>query len=147
MISEKNEDTEIPLLRLIPLIYRLVDFNRQKKRYDLTKSQFIVLVALYSRGILNMTETSEFISSSKEQSTRAVAPLVEKGLVKRIELEDNRKRVYIELTENGHSFMKDFWEELHSLVEEKLCSSLSAEELRELFESVRTAASLLSKVK
>ena len=147
MISEKCEDTEIPLLRLIPLIYKVIDFNSQKKRYDLTKSQFIVLVALYSRGILNMTETSEFISSSKEQSTRAVAPLVEKGLVKRFELEDNRKRVYIELTESGKEFMQEFWKEMHKLVAEKLCTSLNEEELRTLFDSVKTAASLLSKVK
>ena len=104
-------------------------------------------MALYSRGILNMTETSEFISSSKEQSTRAVAPLVEKGLVKRFELENNRKCVYIELTESGKAFMEAFWKELHKLVAEKLCSSLSAEELRMLFESVRTTAGLLSKVK
>ena len=94
-----------------------------------------------------MTETSEFISSSKEQSTRAVAPLVEKGLVKRFELEDNRKRVYIELTEEGKSFMEEFWREMHKLVAEKLCSSLSEEELKTLFSSVRTAATLLSKVK
>ena len=74
-----NED-DIPLLQLLPLTHRLVALAAVKKEYGLTRSQGIVLMALYYRGTICMSQIADYLDSSKEQATRAVAGIVEHGL-------------------------------------------------------------------
>lgn len=146
MTADHYEEGEIPLLRLIPLISRIIGVSGKAKEFDLTKSQLMFMTALYYRGILNMTKVSEYISSSKEQATRAVAPLVDKGIVKRFEIEDNRTHVYTELTEDGKNMMIKLRDEMHEDIDRRLQKSLSEEEIRQLTEAVRTTVSLLAKI-
>lgn len=146
MIREHNGEEEIPLLRLIPLINRTIGVHEKAKEYTLTKSQLFFMTALYYRGNLSMGRIAEFISSSKEQATRAVAPLVEKGLVRRFETEENRTHVYIELTGSGKKLMDDLKEETRVELHSKLRSALSEEEQRQLAAAVETVVSLLKKI-
>ena len=117
IMTDFNTD-EIPLLRLIPVTYRIIELDKYAKNFDLTKSQIFILTALHSHGILNMTKIAEYLSSSKEQATRAVSPLVEKGLVRRIESENNRKVVNIEFTDEGRELIKKLRDEIRMSVGE-----------------------------
>lgn len=146
MSPELYGEGEIPLLRLVPLVSRIIGISDKAKKYDITKSQLMFMTALYYRGLLSMTKISEFISSSKEQATRAVAPLVDRGIVKRVEIPENRTRVYIELTEDGKQIMDSLRDECHHDVNERLKACLSDEEFSTLLDSVRTVISLLNKV-
>ena len=143
---EHSEEGEIPLLDLMALIYRAVNFHSQKKLYDLTKTQFLILAALYRSVSLNMTEISEFISSSKEQATRAVAPLADRGLIRRVEHSDNRKHVYVELTEAGKELITQLRGEMRRRFMERVDSTLSEQEKAELSSSAETLAAILSKL-
>ena len=146
MEQDSFTGSEIPLLRLIPLTNRIAEIDKIAKDYALTKSQVIIMTILYSQGILNMSKIAEYISSSKEQATRAVASLVDKGLVKRIEFEKNRKNVFIEYTESGKELMEKFHSSVRSSIEKKLRKSLTDEEFESLVTSVRTVITLLGKV-
>ena len=147
MAPEAYEEGEIPLLRLIPLANKIIGINEYTREYNLTKSQLLFMTALYYRGSLNMSGISEYISSSKEQATRTVAPLVERGLVKRVSVPKNRTLVCIELTEHGKSVMDSICDELRLELRPRLNNSLSPEEIAQLTESVRTTIALLMKVK
>lgn len=146
MIGEYYEEGEVPLLELMALIYKAVDFYSQKKLYDLTKTQFLVLAALCHNGSLNMTKISEYISSSKEQATRAVSPLADRGLINRVEHPDNRKHVYLELTEEGRELIVKLRQEMRGRFKERVESALTEEEKETLISSAETLTALLSKL-
>ena len=141
------EGDKLPLLRLIPLTHRLLKLEDALKEFDLTKSQLYIMAALYYRSFLTMTQVSESISSSKEQATRAVAPLVKKGYIKRFERENDRKHVFIELTDAGRQILEAVRTRAVSGFHKKLDRAVSEEEKQQLIESLHTVISILSKVK
>lgn len=143
-ISCAEED--IPLLRLLPILQRTVRLADAHKKYGLTKSQAIIMIALKYRGSVTMTEVAQYMSSSKEQATRAVATLCDQGLVERFEQQENRTRVFIRFSEVGQKFMEEFESQLREEISKKLESKLSEEEIAALRCSLQTSIDLLNKV-
>ena len=146
MKREYSDEGEVPLLELVALIYKAVDFHSLKKLHDLTKTQFLILAALYHSGTLNMTKISEYISSSKEQATRAVSPLADRELIRRVEHPDNRKHVYLELTDAGKELLVKLRSEMRERFKGKVDSTLLPEEKEVLLSSAETLTGLLSKL-
>ena len=72
-----------------------------EERSSLTKSQADALLGLAVIGKMNMTQISKHLAVSREQATRAVAPLVERGLVRKERDPNNRRVVEVSLTEAG----------------------------------------------
>ena len=72
---------------------------------DLTKTQILILFALSGGRSLNMSQLSSYLASSKEQATRAVSPLVKDEYVTRFRSDENRKMVYVKLTEKGNQLI------------------------------------------
>lgn len=72
---------------------------------DLTKTQILILFALSGGRSLNMSQLSSYLASSKEQATRAVSPLVKNEYVIRFRSEENRKMVYVKLTDKGNDLI------------------------------------------
>ena len=140
-------DEEVPLLYLLPILQRIVRLTDAHKEYGLTRSQVIVLVALCTRESVTMSEVAQYMSSSKEQATRAIAPLCDQGLVERFEIPENRTLVCIRFSEKGKNFMKMFEARLRTEITAKLHASLSDAEINALRTSICTAVELLSKVK
>ena len=146
-MNTNRADEEVPLLHLLPIMQRLIRLTDAHKEYGLTKSQAVLMIALRYRGSVNMSEIAQYISSSKEQATRAVSALHDRGLVERFEQPENRTHVYIRLSEDGRSFIETFELQLRTGIVEKLKSSLSPEEIETLRDAVQTAIDILSKVK
>ena len=146
MASEEYTDEELPLLRLLPLVQRTVSLAEIRKHYGLTRSQIIILIALYYRGAVTMSRIAEYLASSKEQATRAVAGMVEQGLAERLESEENRTRVYVRLTETGRDYVEQCRAVLRKQMKDKADAALTPEEQQQLCVSLNTAVSLLCKV-
>lgn len=145
MAALQSDSSELPLLRLIPLINRITENHKQReKKY--TKSQSIILLALYYRGLLTMSQIAAFLDSSKEQATRAVAHLVDEEMVKRISSPDDRKHVYVELTDKGRESVEDYNTEMKERIRGKIDASLTDEEKIRLQQSLATVIDLLSKI-
>lgn len=142
-----NPDEDLPLLHLLPILQRIISLTGVNKKFGLTKSQTIIFIVLHYRGSMTMSEAAQYISSSKEQATRAVAVICEQGLVERFENPDNRIHVYIRFTEKGEEYMRQLLKQLHTDVSEKLRSSLTEKELSALRTSVQTTVDILNKVK
>lgn len=146
MTPNEEIGEELSLLRLLPLTHRLFSLTDTKKQYGLTKSQMLILLALFYRGTVCMSQIAAYLSSSKEQATRAVAGMVEPGLIERFERPDNRTHVYVRLTDAGRDYVVKCCTELNRQVEEKLEAKLTAKERGELRESLCTVISLLDKL-
>ena len=142
----ENYGEETPLLRLLPVLQRLISLTEVHKKFGVTKSQIIIAIILHYRGSLNMTEVAKYLSSSKEQATRTISVLCDHGLLERFEDEENRTHVYVRFTEKGTEHMQRLISELNKEVSEKINSKLSPEDIETLNESILTTIDILNKI-
>ena len=143
-ISDGERD--FSLFRLMPMIQKLTFSCWDKEKYPYTRSQLTLIMALLQKDSMTMKEAASYISSSKEQATRAVAPLVESGLLERYTDPVNRNYVHIRLTEPGlqlvHEMLIDFYDSIRALLDR----SISPEEKNTLCHSLTESIHILQKV-
>lgn len=133
------------LMEIFPVVQKLLFNTIDLHSVIFTRTQMLILFTLYSREYLNMSQVAAYIASSKEQTTRAVAPLVKEGYVFRFHQGDNRRKVYIRLTPQGQSFI----EEEQRLVKERLSSKfgmLSQEDQKIFHRAVDDILKILRKL-
>lgn len=122
------------LIRIYPFCKRLL-LHTPWQISEFTGTQRLILLTSAVCGQLTMTHLAETIDCSKEQTTRAVAPLVQTGHMARIYDRENRTRVLIELTPQGHQLIRQQYktctQEFH-----RLLSGLSLEQRRQLIQSL-----------
>ncbi|MBQ9045114.1 MAG: MarR family transcriptional regulator [Oscillospiraceae bacterium] len=135
-----------PVFSLMTLLSRLVLTPRAHKDYGCTRMQLAVLSALALRGLLNMSQIAEFIGASKEQATRAVAPMVEAGYVERSVPEENRTHVDIRLTDAGRDLVRGYYRDMEVRIQDRIDAALTQEEHTQLRDALETATTLLMKV-
>ena len=133
------------LFEIFPICQRLLLNSIDLHSIEFTRTQMLILFSLSSRDRLNMSQLSAYIASSKEQATRAVAPLVKHGLVERFRSEENRKKVYVQLTPKGQELIQ----KEQMLVKQRLSAQFQSLSLndQEIFqESVENILRLLKKL-
>ena len=146
MSTHYREDDELPLLQLIPLLFKWIKVDHLKKKYGITGSQELILMTLYYRHEMSMGQIAEAISSSKEQATRAVSPLVEHGLINRFEDHANRRRVCLTLTDSGIDYIREIGSTIKADFHKRLDESITSEEHQQLKDAFQTMIRILSKV-
>lgn len=144
---ESISEERMPLLSTFLVVYKLALSCVDRKQFNYSKSDFIILSALLYREHLCMSQLAECISSSKEQATRAVSALVDERLVERYEEPANRKLVHVRLTDEGRKKADALRESFRSCVDEKLLSQLSPEDVARLDRSSREIVEILGKLK
>lgn len=133
------------LFEIFPICQRLLLNSIDLHSIEFTRTQMLILFSLSSRDRLNMSQLSAYIASSKEQTTRAVAPLVKHGFVERFRSEENRKKVYVQLTPKGEELIQ----KEQMLVKQRLSAQFQSLSLndQEIFqESVENILRLLKKL-
>lgn len=131
--------------QIYPLSRKLVFDTFDKKKYNVTRTQQIILLSLSVSGTLTMSHLASRINTSNEQATRAVAQLVEKGFVNREHDPDNRRVVNISLTDEAQVFLAKMKSEIHDELI-KMFSVVSDEEMQALYESLKNVDTILKKV-
>lgn len=134
------------LLELLPLISKTVISAAAWKELGHTKTHLLIFAALHRHGDLTMSQIASYIASSKEQATRAVAPLVDDGLLERYTDPVNRTRVHIRLTEKGRRLMEQFHERFLRNLREIMRESITDAEMAELKQAVDTMIRILGKL-
>ena len=145
MDAHENGWEESSLLTVLPLIQRLILSSINREKFPFTKTQLSIFALLSSRDSMTMKEVAGYISSSKEQATRAVAPLVDAGYVERFVDPSNRTWIHIRLTPDGKVFMQNCWCEIHQNLTRTLRERYTPEEQARLKDSLNTIVSILSK--
>lgn len=131
----------------LPPMYRLILSSVNWKECEFTKSQFLLLLVLETKQEeLCMSQAAEYMASSKEQATRAVASLVEKGYLERLPDPDNRTRVLIRLTAQGHAVTSKCFRDARKQSMKRMQASLTEEDRRELDEAFRTIRRIMEKL-
>jgi len=143
-ISEGDRD--FSLLKLMPMIQKVILSCWDREKYPYTKSQLTLIMALLHKDSLTMKEAASYISSSKEQATRAVAPLVDKGLMERYTDPANRNYIHIQLTDTGRMLVLEMLDGLYDNINKLLDQAISNEEKLALRDSLTESIRILNKV-
>jgi DNA-binding MarR family transcriptional regulator len=77
-------------------------------------------------GRLRMSELAEAVLLSRSGLTRLIDRLEQKGLIERINCEQDRRSTYAQITEQGLSERKKAWPVFESQIEALFASQLSA---------------------
>jgi len=145
-MAQISSSDNTQLLALLPLLNKAISSAAGFKDFGYTKTQLFIFTALSSRDNLTMSQVASYISSSKEQATRAVAPLVEDGMVERYVDPDNRTKIHIRLTEAGTTFMENYKSHFMQNLQDLFRKKLSNEEKMELKQSVEAMIRILAKL-
>ena len=135
----------LSMYEVYPLSRKLVFDTFDKKKYDITRTQQIIMLSLSVCGTLTMSQLASKINTSNEQATRAVAQLVDKGFIVRMQNPNNRRVINIKLTEKAEAFFEKMKSEILDELLLKF-SSISDEEMEKLNDSLTEVAAVLKKV-
>lgn len=133
------------LFEIFPICQKLLLNSIDLHNVHFTKTQMSILMTLSAKDSLNMSQAASYIASSKEQATRAVAPLVKQGYVKRYHNDSNRKKVFISLTPLGRDFIQQEKIQVKTNLASQFQSLSDAD--RELFQqSIKNILQILKKL-
>ena len=111
-------------------------------REGMTKTQLALMFVSEAEGPLAMSALSAKTGISKEQATRAVAPLVEQGFMQRMKDDDNRRLVLASITDQGRDFLERHRRRTDSDIEAQL-NALTPEDRARLFAAAQTTVEVL----
>lgn len=146
MALSENDTENLDFVSLLPMIYSLVINGPSMKDHDLTRMQLMLLLALSRRERLLMSRVAEYMSSSREQATRAVEHLVKEGYVERLHDETNRTHVFIQLTPAGSKVVSECHEGFRARIRRSFEGKLSEEEVSALKGHIAETVHILDKV-
>jgi len=133
------------MYEIYPLSRKLVFDTFDKKKYDITRTQQIIMLSLSVCGTLTMSQLASKINTSNEQATRAVAQLVDRGFIVRMQNPDNRRVINIKLTEDAQVFFNKMKNEILDDLISKF-ADIPDEEMEKLSQSLAQVSSVLKKV-
>jgi len=99
----RKKDLSEEVLANVRQIVRAIDLHSKKlaKTYGLTGPQLIVMQEIADRDVLTTGDLAKNISLSHATVTSIVDRLVARGFVKRIRGIEDKRRMYVQLTEDG----------------------------------------------
>jgi len=143
--NDKNEELNLPDLTIANILHTgnwmNEKFSDHLKQYALSIQQFQVLSSLrvLKGEPANLTTLRAEMVSKNSNTTRLVEKLRLKGLITRIQSEENRRKVEIRITDAGLNLLKEI-ETLHSDFQNDIVGNLTSDEiltLNKLLEKIR----------
>lgn len=116
-----------------------------ERRQEMTKSQIEAIMSVHLFGSLTMTQISNHLAVSNEQASRAIGPLVERGLMQRTRRPDNQRIVEVSLTNAGRKFVFESWNEVLTALNSRL-QVLPARERKRLIKASQEAVEILMRL-
>ncbi|HEY4537811.1 MAG TPA: MarR family transcriptional regulator [Erysipelothrix sp.] len=108
-----------------------VAVEKKIKSLNINPTEFGILEVIYHKGTLPIQQVAEKILISSSRISYAINQLEEKGLIKRIPCQKDKRVIYAALTQAGQDFMDSVFEQ-HTQDIERIFSVLSDEEKKTL---------------
>lgn len=145
-MNNKNRTACISAMyELYPLCRKLVFDTFDKQKYGVTRTQQIILLALALEEKLTMSQLASKINTSNEQATRAVAHLVDKGFIERMQDNSNRRIINIRLTDKANEFIKKTKSEIMGDLLDQF-NGVSDEDMEKFHDAIIQIVKILKKV-
>ncbi|GAB3046740.1 MarR family winged helix-turn-helix transcriptional regulator [Virgibacillus ainsalahensis] len=104
--------------------------------YDMKTSEFTILEALYHKGELTVKQISEAVLINTGSITYVIDKLESKGLLERRPCTDDRRVVFIHITDRGNELMDEIFPK-HQKVIENLFSDITDDEKATIIDSLK----------
>ncbi|WP_372792933.1 MarR family winged helix-turn-helix transcriptional regulator [Lutibacter sp.] len=144
-INNKNDELNLPDLTIANILHTgnwmNEKFSDHLKQYALSIQQFQVLSSLrvLKGEPANLLTLQAEMVSKNSNTTRLVEKLRLKGLITRVQSEENRRKVEIRITDAGLSLLEEI-ETLHTDFQNNIVGNLTNDEistLNKLLEKIR----------
>lgn len=146
MEKDKIEDLSRAILRFYWLYNEKITRPMSAACRDtFTQAQFFVLSIIASSGTLPMSQLAERIQMPKQQLTKLINQLEDGGYVLRLRRKEDRRMVYLKLTDKAGDFMGWYAKMLKaSLI--KAFEALTQEETETFYQCLTRIGGLLEKL-
>lgn len=146
--EDKDKSIERKIVEEIVDIFPMMHdrfVRRFEREQSFTQLQIGAMDMLRIDGPKSMRQISDALRMSKQQLTRFINVLVNRGLMRRFQQEGNRRTIYVELTEEGHRQLGDFTElKMQERMESIL--PLTTEDKEKLLAATKDFKTILQKV-
>jgi DNA-binding MarR family transcriptional regulator len=133
---EKIREINDTLVGLFNMVLKLEEGGLKESSFsDLTITEIHTLEAITLDKIKTMTQVARNLGISVSTLTAAINKLVQKGYVHRFRVEEDRRKVKIQLTESGKEAVKEH-EVFHLEMVSEALSTLNTEEVKAFADSI-----------
>lgn len=137
------------LTNLTTIMYRLKRadsrFRDSEDMCSISGIQLQTMVMLTENETLNMTVLANKMLMTRQQLTKIIDVLVEKGLVVRGDDPNNRKHVMIRISEDGEKFMKELILSRHNKMSQ-MVMALDEEDAQKMLDAIVVIREVLEKL-
>lgn len=141
-MDEQIMSREEEALRVLTILLRASGsvsnmLKKDMRTYSVNPTEFAVLEVLFSLGKQPIQIIGNKVLLASSSITYVIDQLEKKGMVERVQNEDDRRVTLVSLTEEGQELMESIFPQ-HSEVIKQLFNDLSDEELHQLGEALKT---------
>jgi DNA-binding MarR family transcriptional regulator len=112
---------------------------------DMTNDQYYLLRYIKKKAKCTSTELASMFGVNKSAITAMTNRLVKKGLIQRMHNQNDRRVVYLTLTERGNEWITETEEKIHKLVE-SFITKFSEEEIETFIQTYEKLARILQEM-
>jgi DNA-binding MarR family transcriptional regulator len=112
---------------------------------DMTNDQYYLLRYIKKKAKCTSTELASMFGVNKSAITAMTNRLVKKGLIQRTRDQNDRRVVYLTLTERGDEWITETEEKIHKLVE-SFITKFSEEEIETFIQTYEKLARILQEM-
>ncbi|MBQ4049652.1 MAG: MarR family transcriptional regulator [Clostridia bacterium] len=144
-----NNSTNTLINELINCSFPLtaIIFDAYCREYEnINPLQVSVLNLIHDHKTLNMTSLARRLGYTNQRLTQPVDDLVRRGLLGRTIDDDNRRMVFVSLTEKGEDFLQASRIKARTTIATMLDKVMTEEEKNQLCDSIHTANLLLERL-
>ncbi|WP_053955383.1 MarR family winged helix-turn-helix transcriptional regulator [Inediibacterium massiliense] len=125
---------------------KIIDPNEMMKNFPLPPSHVKVIIYLRHNGTSSISQIAKNLTISKPNMTPIIDRLIDKNIVKRCYDPNDRRIINIELTDEGHQFIKNEEKKIKNSLQKKI-SSLQKEDLETLSKDIISITNIILKIK
>jgi len=146
MEEKKYEEIIENLFILMPLIKKkLIMHDKCKEEIDLTPTHFHILFSLEEVGMIATTHLAKQLMISNPNMTPLIQKLMNRHYIERIQNEEDRRYIYIQLTKEGKDLLKNI--KLSIMEQFKLkIKNLNDQDIEKLSNSLFNLKEILEKI-
>ena len=144
-----NESTNTLINELINCSFPLtaIIFDAYCREYEnINPLQVSVLNLVHDHKSLNMTSLAKRLGYTNQRLTQPVDNLVRRGFLSRTIDDDNRRMVFVSMTEKGEEFLEISRAKARATITSMLDKIMNEEEKNQLCDSIHTANHLLERL-
>ncbi len=127
-MSELADQTALQVMETVPIVMRVMRLEmRRHRQLGLSLVQFRTLAFIHGQPGASLNELAEHLGLSAASCSKLVDILVGRGLVQRREADADRRKICLELTEQGGVVWEEAFKQTQAAMAKRL-SELTVEE-------------------